>query len=230
MLRTYIEKKQNQLMNQQVDFYTPSGIHVYFKDKIDNENIDIESVISQVESKIPHHLLSEIEMVVVGWFKEFDEREINAFYKDAILHVSNQQDDVEDMVDDIIHEIAHACEETYGFEIYADMKIKNEFLKKREYLFHELWSIGYKAPKSFFEDIEYNQEFDDFLLNTVGYDKLNVICNGLFISAYAPTSLREYFATGFTDFYMRPDDHKTLQQVSPALYNKIYELNFDEKT
>ena len=74
-------------------------------------------VIATVESKVPHHLLSELEMIIVGWFKEFEERDINAFYKDAILHISNEQDDNEDMVDDIIHEIAHAVEEAYGFDI-----------------------------------------------------------------------------------------------------------------
>ena len=106
MLRTYIEEKQKKLMSQQVDFYTPSGIHVYFKDQLDNQEINIEDVIATVESKIPHHLLSEIEMIVVGWFQEFEDRDINAFYRDAILHISNSQDDVDDMVDDIIHEVA----------------------------------------------------------------------------------------------------------------------------
>lgn len=228
MLRNYIEARQN-LMNQPVDFYTPSGIHVYFKDKINNQDVDMEEVISVVESKLPKHLLSEIEMVIVGWFEEFEERNINAFYKDAILHVSNQQDNVEDMVDDIIHETAHAAEESYGFEIYGDSKIKAEFLNKRDRLHDELWALGYKTPKSFYKETEYNQEFDNFLLNTVGYDKLSVICSGMFINAYAPTSLREYFATGFTDFYMRPDDHGTLQSVSPELYKKLVQLNVEEK-
>jgi len=230
MLRTYLENKQRQLMNKQVDFYTSSGIHVYFKDKIENEEIDMEKVISIVESKLPFHLLSDIEMVIVGWFKEFEEREINAFYEDAILHISNVQDDVDDMVDDIIHEVAHAAEETYGFEIYNDYRLKEEFLEKRSRLYDELRSLGYKMSKSFYTETEYNEEFDNFLLNTVGYDKLNIICTGLFITAYAPTSLREYFATGFTDFYMRPADRGDLQKVSPQLYNKLFKLNSEEKT
>ena len=50
MLRTYLENKQRQLMNKQVDFYTSSGIHVYFKDKIENEEIDMEKVISIMHS------------------------------------------------------------------------------------------------------------------------------------------------------------------------------------
>jgi len=225
MLRTYLENKQNQLMNQQVDFYTPGGIQVYFKDALENPDIDVESVVASVEGKIPNHLLSEIEMIAVGWFKEFEERNLNAFYKDAILHVSNIQDDEADMADDIIHEIAHAAEEVYGYDIYGDNEIRKEFLQKRERLHDELWALGYKVPKSFFLETEYNEEFDNFLLKTVGYDKLSVICNGLFINAYAPTSLREYFATAFTDYYMNMSDHTPLKRVSPAVYKKLSTLN-----
>lgn len=224
MLRTYIEQKQQKLMEQQVDFYTPSGLHVYFKDNLENPDISVEDVINSVEEKVPHHLLSNIEMIIVGWFPEFEERNINAFYRDAMLHVSNVQDDVSDMVDDIVHEVAHALEESYGYEIYGDSKIKNEFLQKRERLYQELWSIGHKLPKSVFMETEYNEEFDNFLLNTVGYDKLSIICTGLFINSYAPTCLREYFATGFTDFYMN-SDHNTLKVISPQLYQKIFLLN-----
>lgn len=228
MLKNYIKQKQAKLSNQQVDFYTPTGIHVYFKDKINNNSVDVEKVIASVESKVPHHLLSEIEMIVVGWFKEFEERGINAFYKDAILHISNDQDDTEDMVDDIIHELAHAVEESFGFEIYADSKIKNEFLQKRDRLYDELWSLGYKFPKSYFMQSEYDKDFDDILLNKIGYDKLGIICAGLFISAYAPTSLREYFATGFADFYVHSDGHRDLQRISPELYKKIILINSKE--
>ena len=38
------------------------------------------------------------------------------------------------MVDDIIHEIAHAVEEIAGSEIYGDDKIEIEFLGKRKRL------------------------------------------------------------------------------------------------
>ena len=84
MLRTYIEQKQQKLMEQQVDFYTPSGLHVYFKDKLENPDISIEDVINSVEEKVPKHLLSHVEMIIIGKFPEFEERNINAFYKDAM--------------------------------------------------------------------------------------------------------------------------------------------------
>ena len=78
MLKTYIENKQAQLMNRQSDFYTSSGLHVFFKDPV--ENVDVEKVISKVERDVPDHLLTEIEMIIFGWFDEFEERSINAFY------------------------------------------------------------------------------------------------------------------------------------------------------
>ena len=108
MLRNYLLKKQKMLQEQQTDFYTPSGIHVFFKDNIDN--INVEKVVNKVENTIPPHLLSEVEMIIVGWFDEFEERSLNAFYDSGTLYISNIQDDFADMYDDLIHEISHSIE------------------------------------------------------------------------------------------------------------------------
>ena len=228
MMLDYLIEAQNQLKNNIQDFYTSGGIHVYFKDKLVNEQVDVEKIVAKVEEIIPEHLLSEVEMIIVGWFDEFEDREINAFYKDGTLFISNLQDDNEDMYDDILHEISHSIEAPFGYEIYGDNKLKDEFLRKRKYLHDILWQLGYKAPQSFFENSEYDEEFDMFLYKTVGYDKLANLIQGLFISPYAATSLREYFATGFTDFYM-DSNHKFLQKISPALYKKLITLQAQEK-
>ena len=224
----YLREAQNLLKNNIQDFYTPGGIHVYFKDKLANDQVDVEAIVAKVEKIIPEHLLSEVEMIIVGWFHEFEDREINAFYKDGTLCISHLQDDNEDMYDDIIHEISHSIEAPFGYEIYGDNKLKDEFLRKRKYLHDILWQLGYKAPMAFFENTEYDEEFDMFLYKTIGYDKLANLVQGLFISPYAATSLREYFATGFTDFYM-DSNHKFLQKISPALYKKLITLQAQEK-
>jgi len=207
-------------MNEITDFYTPTGIHVYFKDKMVNDEIDLEKVISKVESIVPIHCLTEVEMIIVGWFDEFEERNLSAFYKDSALYVSNIQQSNEELYEVIIHEIAHSLEGDYGYELYGDEKMKDEFLRKREYLHDILWKADFKAPLSLFMEIEYNEEFDMFLFEDIGYDKLITILSGVFINAYAPTSLREYFATGFADYFIEPN-HKFLQNVSPLLYQKI---------
>ena len=228
MLISYVQEAQKKLHEAVNNFYTPTGIHVYFKDALLNDEINIEHVISKVEETIPHHLLSEVEMIIVGWFKEFEERKLNAFYEDGTLHISNAQDDEEDMYDDIVHEIAHSIETPLGRIIYGDEKIKDEFLRKRKYLHDILWAHGFKAPLSFFMDPEYDEEFDVFLHEKIGYAKLSPLMRGIFISPYAATSLREYLATGFTEFYL-DSNHNYFQKVSPELYKKLLLVQAPEK-
>jgi len=217
------KKKQNRL-----DFYTPYGLHVYFKDQIIDDSIDVEESIAKYESMVPRHLLPCIEMVIFGNFDEFQERDITAFYDSNTIYISNIQDDEEDILDDLIHELSHGIEEQYGYQIYSDQKIYDEFMNKRMHLYKILWEMGYKAPKMFFKNAEYDQEFDEFLKDKVGYDNLRKALQGIFINPYAATSLREYFATAFTDFYMDPD-HKFLKKVSPAVYDKLLMLHNEEK-
>jgi len=212
------------MMAAQSDFYTPTGIHVYFKDSIENEEIDPESVVGRLEDTIPSPLLSEIEMIIIGWFEEFERRSINAFYDGGTLYVSNVQDDNSDMFDDLVHETSHSLEQPYGMLIYGDGDLEKEFLRKREHLHDLLWVQGYKIPKAVFRNPEYNEDLDMFLYEEIGYEKLSSLIRGLFISAYSVTSLREYFATGFTDFYLDPN-HDFLKMTCPVLYKKLLELS-----
>jgi hypothetical protein len=224
MLRDYIQQRQK-VIEEMGNFYTPSGIQVYSKDLMIGGEVDMDKVVSKFESLIPAHVRNEVEMIIVGHFEEFEDRQINAFYKDGTLHISNVQNDSEDLLDDLVHETAHSLEESQGHFIYGDQKLEKEFLRKREFLYNILWKMGFKAPHEMFLDTEYDQEFDEFLLQDVGYDKLAEVLRGIFVTPYAATSLREYFATGFTEFYLYPDSHGYLQKVSPELYKKLVQLH-----
>ena len=48
------------------------------------------------------------------------------------------------------------------------------------------------------------------------------VVNGLFVSAYASTSLSEYFARGFEEFFM--GDVRYLKKPSPVLYSILESL------
>tara|TARA_R110002012_G_scaffold77068_1_gene194798 strand:- start:822 stop:1490 length:669 start_codon:yes stop_codon:yes gene_type:complete len=222
MMLHFLQENNNKVDN----FYTSTGIHVYIKDPLTN-GLDMEEIVSVVENRIPKKFLAEVEMMIVGDLEEFEDRKINAMYKDGCLYITNEQDDADDLIDDIIHEIAHSLEEPFGLEIYGDKKLSSEFLNKRGQLRSILWQHDFKTQLNFFMNTEYDIEFDDFLLNKVGYDKLSILMQGLFISPYAATSLREYFATGFTDFFMEPD-HRLLKSISPILYKKIEKLYKDD--
>ena len=181
MLLDYIRQRQK-MLEESNNFYTPNGIHVFTKDEMMNDIVDLESVVAKLESLLPDHIRDGVEMVIVGEFDEFIERDINAFYKDGALYVSNIQTDNEDLLDDLVHETAHSAEEQYGMEIYADQEIKDEFLRKRMHLYNMLWNMGFKAPRDMFLDTEYDQEFDEFLLDDVGYDKLSEVLKGVMVT------------------------------------------------
>ena len=81
---------------------------------------------AKVENSLPIHLLDEVEKIIFGWFDEFEERGINAFYKDNALYISPLQQSEQDLYDDIIHEVAHSLEGPHGYHLYADEKLKKD--------------------------------------------------------------------------------------------------------
>ena len=155
MRLNYIREAQKRINKKLDSFYTSTGINIYVKDPFLHDSVDIERVIDRIENSVPAHLLSEVEMIVVGWFDEFEERAINAFYKDGILHISNVQQDEDDIFDDVIHEVAHSLEGPNGLHIYGDQKVKNEFLAKRRRMKEILEANGYKIHPSYFKNTEY---------------------------------------------------------------------------
>ncbi len=223
----YLRNSLRTAASQRSEYTMTESIQIYIKDKFKNR-IDLGFVIDRVVSTLPHHLLQEVDTIFVGMFEEFDIRDTNAMYKDGAIYLSSEQDDEADVIDDIIHEVAHSLEVPYGGVIYGDGDLESEFLSKRKRLYDILESEGLEPDISLFADPEYTQEMDDYLYKTVGYDRLNFIVAsyGLFTSAYSATALREYFSNGFEYYYL--DDRAYLNQISPVLYKKIKEISEDE--
>jgi len=203
-----------------------SEIPIYVKDElifIDDKST-LEDVIKIVENSLPSFLVSNVDVIYVGDFSHFEERDTNAAYENGAIYVINVQDSAMDMADDIVHEIAHAVEERFYDEIYGDGRVENEFLGKREKLYQIL--KAYEEPMidlAYFQNPDYNDKFDEYLYMQIGYPALNAFGNGLFYSPYAATSIREYFARGFEAFFLHKD-LKTLANISPILYNKLENL------
>ena len=198
------------------------GIPVKVVDKLP-ENIDFEYILYLLENKIPKTFFRKLKSIHIEHLEEFTKRDINALYKDGILFVTNKQDNTDDLLDDIIHELAHHVETVFLEDVYADNEIKDEFLKKRKQLAFELASEGYDIPQGFHNDVKFSQEIDTFLYKRVGYRPLKMFGLGIFVRPYAATSLREYFAVGFEFFYLK--NAEELKKTCPSLYNKIYYLH-----
>ena len=219
----YIKESYNRSLDQRVEYDMGEYIQVFIKDKIESD-FDIQSAIHKIYTYIPAHLFSEIDTIYIGMFDQFKEMETNAMYKNGAIYVSNIQDDAQDFIDDIIHEIAHSLEEPYGYELYGDKELEREFMQKREKLYNILKAEDLSPDKELFMNPTYTIRLDSYLYETVGYDRLNFIAAsyGLFSSAYSATSLREYFANGFEYYFL--DDRTYLREICPILYEKIEEI------
>jgi len=200
--------------------YSLNGVDVYIKDKLPEE-IDSEFVFSYISARIPFHLAQHIDIIYVGEFPEMKEREINAYYQDGAIYVTNKQTEEMDMIDDIIHELAHAVERNNEEIIYGSGALQREFRAKRRNLY-TLIQDKYEVPNSFLNDIDYNKEIDDFLFRTIGYDVLNQLVVNIFVSGYAATSINEYFARGFEEYFL--GDKDTLKRTCRVLYSIIDKL------
>ena len=202
------------------DSWSLNGIQIFIKDKLPKE-FDMKFVVNFINSRIPNHLMKGVDVIYVGEFEEMERRDINAFFEDGAIYVTNIQDNEMDMIDDIIHEIAHAVEREYTNQIYSG-SIEKEFIGKRERLYFILKGEDYEVSPVFKIKTEYDREIDDFLYHEVGYENLNMLVNGLFVSAYASTSLSEYFARGFEEYFM--GDINYLRKLCPVLYNILESL------
>ena len=207
--------------------YNFLGTTVFVKDPLP-EHVRLQDVFDKIEKTVPSFFFYNIDVIYIGDFKIFDQKKVNAAYADGALYVTNKQDDINDMVDDIIHELAHGLEEQYGREIYGDGKIKEEFLKKRRFLERSLRHSGFKTRGLDFMNIDYDENLDAFLLNQVGYAYINASFSGrAFMNAYSATSLREYFAVGFEKFYL--GDRKRVSYMCPKLYEKLVDIDSMEE-
>jgi len=190
------------------------------------DHVDISRVLSKVEYLLPDKILNTIDVIYVKHLDDFEERDINAMYKDGAIYVTSLQDNDKDMIDDIIHEYAHAVEDTYGARIYEDEKVEKEFLGKRIRFESILRAAGFDTLKYNFKHLEYSEALDRFFFEEVGYPTLVNYSHGLFLGPYGATSLREYFASGFEEFFM--GDRRLLNSISPSIYEKLNDLIMEE--
>ena len=219
MQKTVIEAKE----------YTLWNMYIHIKDPLP-DNINMREIISVLQQSIPAHLIYGIDTIYVGQFEDLIERGVNALYENGAIYVTNDQANNDDFINDVVHEIAHSVEEMSNLEIYADDKLELEFLKKRIRAYEILKAHDYEVERDAFMNVEYTDEYDDLLYREIGYPVLEQLLTGLFISPYALTSLREYFANGFENYYLNMNlSEQEFFRISPELFRKIkYLHNFEE--
>ena len=194
------------------------GIQVHIKDSLP-KNIDVDTIIGTINARLPQHVLDLVDVIYVGEFDFLEEKQSNATYMDGAIYTTNKQDNDEDMLDDILHEYAHAVEKHYNVQIYSDNAVESEFLTKRLKLETLLDYEGYDVGEYNFANPDYDLNFDIFLHNEIGYEKIRNLDQGMFLNSYSITSLSEYFATSFEEYYLR--NRRIVKKIAPATFIKI---------
>tara|TARA_R100001079_G_scaffold966_2_gene649 strand:- start:386 stop:1054 length:669 start_codon:yes stop_codon:yes gene_type:complete len=207
--------KKSQKKLKQYKIY---GKPFIFSKNFEND-INLDYVKNKIETLIPEYFLDNVDGFFVGYVKEFfkDGREYNAMFKDGAIYLSPDQDDNRDLLDDILHEIAHAVEEKHEDKIYGDGRLEREFLAKRKHLYYLLGDKEYDIDD--YDNPKYDYKFDQHLYKNIGYDKLRGVSAELFYSPYAITALREYWANGFENYLL--GSRGKLKEISPVLYQKV---------
>ena len=187
----------------------------------DKASFNVQAVMKAVQKKLPQPLTQDLDYVLISNSDYLRDREVDSVYQDGIIYMSSNIEDDETALLSVVHEVAHSIEEMLP-QIYEDETIETEFLGKRKKLYEILSSHGYDLSGLDFFNAEYSEKFDDFLYLDIGYPLLRNFASGLFLSPYAATSVREYFAIAFEEYFMR--EAKYVKLFSPAVYFKIEEL------
>jgi hypothetical protein len=224
-LVNYIKESSQRATNRMREKSFIGDIVVYIKDEL-NDGVSLDLALSKLKKYIPRHLFSGIDVIYVGQFDKLKKKAFNAAFMDGAIYVSNVQTSTDDMLDDFIHELAHSIEEMTNFEFYSDDKMNNEFLAKRLKLKEILQTNGYDVSKHDFSNIEYNEDFDMYLYEEIGYPALTTLTVGLFCSPYGATSIREYFANAFEHYFMK--DPRYVKKISPQVHKTINALSNPE--
>lgn len=196
--------------------YKLGHINVFVRQQL---QVNINNII-QILKKLPLGILNTVKSIEIGDFDSLNNRQVQALYDNKTIYISSKLESEKEYLDNIIHEFAHACEQIYYNDLYADGHIELEFQYKRQKMQQILDSYGIcDIPEEKFKNVEYDHEFDTFLYKDIGYSKLDYMLRGIFLSPYAATSLREYFANGFEKYFL--ENSQRVREISPVLYDKI---------
>jgi len=198
--------------------YYVYDIPVFIVNEPPSDWVNIPSLCKEIEEFFPRALLKNIEVIYIGNFKNLEDRGSNAIYSNGAIYITAAEPTNFDILENFVHEVAHSLEQERGWEIY-DEELQSEFLGKRRRLQSLLQAEGYEINPVLFNYLEYNRKFDEFLSQEVGYPTLQSLTTGLFVSPYGATSLQEYFANGFENYFL--EDPKVVRDISPVLYHKI---------
>ena len=77
-------------MKERKEFSIFGSISVFLKDPLP-QDVDMTNVLMDLEDTIPRNMFYQIETVLVGQFKELNDRGVRAAFLDGGIYVTNEQ-------------------------------------------------------------------------------------------------------------------------------------------
>ena len=223
-MKDYIKNSANSIDKKNISNEVSVLKAKYFeKDPFEGFVFDPDDVFTKVATLLPAHFLEYVDTIIVGDFELLNSRDLSALYNEGSIYLSNKDKEGNpDVVDDIIHEVAHAIEENLQHVIYGDNSIEEEFLARRKSLYFLLKENGFREEVDFynFDKLDYDEQFDIFLYQEVTYSLMATLTSQIVCSPYGLTSLREYFANCF-EHYFYTSEPLHVKTTSPSVYKKI---------
>lgn len=219
-MRTYIIESAKRAQDSVTSRSLFGRIHVIIANPL-GDGISLKSVLAAIEKRIPPAILNDVEVIYIGDFEPLRTRNVESMFVGGSILISNKIESERALFNALVHEFAHAVEEYATEFIYKDGDIGREFLGKRKTLFSML-KDDYQVERKDFLNINYDPKLDIFFSEELGYDNMRPLTYGLFLSPYAATSLREYFANAFENIFTEGDDE--VRKLCPIAYKKIHAL------
>lgn len=194
------------------------GVRFYLKSPLP-QNINPEELKKNIFSKLPGGLFKDINNIFIGDFEYLKNRGATAISYQNSIFLTDAQDNIEDLVNDIAHELGHSLEKKFFHNIHKNNDLKREFLSKKKLAISILKSMGFGFSPEHTCSPEYDKEIDDLLTNKIGLHNIEKEFANLVTTPYSLVSLSEYFSEGLECFLLY--DRFSLAKMCPVLYNVI---------
>ena len=148
-----MKDKNDKIQKKLKDRKLFNKIHVWEKDAV-ADSVDIDKALETIAQKLPQHYFSNIDGIYIGQFPELVKRQLSAVYEDGAIYVTNDVVNTTDLLQNIIHEMAHAIEQALGEKIQDNQDLIHEFIVKREKLKEILGINGFETKNQNFLQID----------------------------------------------------------------------------
>ena len=210
-LRAHVRKTSEEAKNKLITFdFDGTEVHLYNCTMLPGV---VRAILMQLRTVLKNRFISKLDSIYIGDLNFLRERGFTGLYENNTLYVL-ESDDIEEMKRSIIHEISHALEKEVGQYITENEIVQNEFLAKRIQLYDKLEENGFKVERDHFLMISYDKDFDNLLINNIGLERLADYSKGIFMSPYSATSINEYVADGYENWFLSKEQ---LNQTCPKL-------------